>query len=198
MKNTHFYIILIYGKILVIFSSCEMQSDQHRGQTCKQNPNPLQSAAPQKQRERERRWVRAAVRDLLPVGCGVESALLLMQQPMRSDTWLQDRKRQGLWVKWVLARVCRKPETHPHLCTLLARKEIRSRNVSEHTHTHTLSIYSVGTSASLRGSEGLPAHLLKIKQSAVMSYLISLRQGDEKHFSRKSRVCDRLNAQTSL
>lgn len=31
-----------------------------------------------------------------------------------------------------------------------------------------------------------------------MSYLISLRQGDEKHFSRKSRVCDRLNAQTSL
>ncbi len=28
-----------------------------------------------------------------------------------------------------------------------------------HTHAHTLSIYSVGTSASLRGSEGLPAHL---------------------------------------
>lgn len=69
---------------------------------------------------------------------------------------------------------------------------------TRHARTRRLSIYSVGTSASLRGSEGLPAHLLKIKQSAVMSYLISLRRGDEEHFSRKSRVCDRLNAQTSL
>lgn len=99
----------------------------------------------------------------------------------------------------VSERVCRKPEAHPHLCTNtngIRRQECERART--HTHTHTLSIYSVGTSASLRGSEGLPAHLLKIKQSAVMSYLISLRQGDEEHFSRKSRVCDRLNAQTSL
>lgn len=113
---------------------------------------------------------------------------------MRSDTWLQDRKRQGLWVKWVLARACRKAGAHPHLCT----SPRRSRNAGEHRCTRADCIYSVGTSASLRRSEELPAHLLKIKQSAVMSYLISFRQADEKHFSRKSRVCDRLNAQTSL
>jgi len=65
---------------------------------------------------------------------------------MRSDTWLQDRKRQGLWVKWVLARVCRKPEANSHLCTSLACKEMRrSRNVSErghaHMHTHSFHIF---------------------------------------------------------
>lgn len=46
--------------------------------------------------------------------------------------WLQDRKCQGLWVKWVLARVCRKPEAHPHLCASLARK---------HTHIQTFHIF---------------------------------------------------------
>lgn len=55
------------------------------------------------------------------------------------------------------------------------------------THTHTFHILC-GHLGLIKGSEGFPAHLLKIKQSAVMSYLISLRQGDEKHFSRKSRV----------
>lgn len=72
---------------------------------------------------------------------------------------------------------------------------IGSARVSE---ARALSIYCAGTSASLRGSEGLPAHLLKIKQSAVMSSLISRRRGDEEHFSRKSRASARLNAQTSL
>lgn len=41
------------------------------------------------------------------------SAVLQMQQPMRSDIWLRDRKCQGLWVKWVLARVCGKAESAP-------------------------------------------------------------------------------------
>lgn len=42
------------------------------------------------------------------------SRLLLMWQPMRSDTWLEDRKCQGLWVKWVLVRELN-TESHPHL-----------------------------------------------------------------------------------
>lgn len=74
----------------------------------------------------------------------------------------------------------------------------KTRGAATPMRTHTLTHFPYFLWASLRGSEGLPAHLLKIKQSAVMSYLISLRHGDEQHFSRKRRVCDRLSAQTSL
>lgn len=32
---------------------------------------------------------------------GGSRARKVLLKPMRSDKWLQDRKRQGLWVKWV-------------------------------------------------------------------------------------------------
>ena len=71
-----------------------------------------------------------------------------MQQPMRSDTWLQDRKRQGLWVKWVLARVCRKKNqrknTHTpmHIAgTQRHKKQECAASTDTHTHTQTFHIF---------------------------------------------------------